>query len=314
MIRYVKTNLREQLRLEAPVHAVSVFGVAAALCDRWFETELRPFLAEHQQLAIISQKRKIGVLRDNVIAALERRLQAETVSRDIDSVPGEARDALREGDRALERAQSESFFLTRKIARMHQAIVDIVAQRIAAALSNSEDADAGSIFSETLTQMIAEPVAASLRCIEHTRDELMKAMQLAAAISGHGTPEKLPRPAGMPMLDVHEISQTIVIEKPRILLLLGQGAVASKIRRQLEQQYDRVLLEFLSLYANRLRRWMEQSVNALRNAFGAFADVHRAHFETPPAVVDSIDSSAIENDLRLLRRWESSEPVVLMGS
>jgi GTP-binding protein EngB required for normal cell division len=56
MIRYVKTNLGEQLRLEAPVHAVSVFGAAATLCDHWFETELRPFLTEHQQLAIISQK------------------------------------------------------------------------------------------------------------------------------------------------------------------------------------------------------------------------------------------------------------------
>ncbi len=306
MIRYVKTNLREQLRLEAPVHAVSVFGAAAALCDRWFETELRPFLTEHQQLAIISQKRKIGVLRENVIGALERRLQVETVSRDIDSVPGEATEVLREGDRVLERAQGEAFFLTRKIAKMHQAIIDIVAQRIATAFSDSDDADAGSIFSETLTQMITEPVAATLRCIEHTRDALTKAMQLAAATSGHGTPDELPRPAGMPMLDVHEISRTIVIEKPRMLLLLGQGAVASKIRRQLDQQYDRALLEFLSLYANRLRRWMEQSVNALRNAFNAFADIYRAHFDAAPVAAGLSEESAIENDLRILREWKHS--------
>jgi hypothetical protein len=147
MIRYVKTNLHEQLRLEAPVHAVSVFGAAAALCDQWFETELRPFLTEHRQLAITSQKRKISVLRENVIGALERRLQVETVSRHIDSVPGEATEVLREADRVLERAQGESFFLTRKIAKMHQPIIDIFAQRIAAALSNSEDANARSIFS-----------------------------------------------------------------------------------------------------------------------------------------------------------------------
>ena len=157
--------------------------------------------------------------------------------------------------------------------------------------------------------MIAEPVAATLRCIEHTRDALTKAMQLAAATSGHGTPDELPMPAGMPMLDVHEISQTIVIEKPRMLSLLGQGAVASKVRRQLEQQYDRALLEFLSLYANRLRRWMEQSINALRNAFNAFADMHRAHFEAPLATVGATDPSAIQNDLRVLRQWGRSEAV-----
>ena len=45
MISYVKTNLREQLRVEPPVHAVSVFAAEAALCGRWFENELRPFLA-----------------------------------------------------------------------------------------------------------------------------------------------------------------------------------------------------------------------------------------------------------------------------
>src|SRR6058998_3857502 len=55
MIAYVKANLRSELRVEPPVHAVSVFGADAALCDRWFESELRPFLAQHHELAIASQ-------------------------------------------------------------------------------------------------------------------------------------------------------------------------------------------------------------------------------------------------------------------
>src|SRR6516225_2544096 len=78
MISYVKANLRDQLRIEPPVHAVSVFGADAALCDRWFESELRPFLARHHELAIISQKRKIGALREAVIGALARRLEASS--------------------------------------------------------------------------------------------------------------------------------------------------------------------------------------------------------------------------------------------
>ena len=85
MIAYVRGNLRNQLRIEPPVHAVSVFGADAALCDRWFESELRPFLEQHHQLAIISQKRKIGGLRESVIGALERRLPAEVVSRETGS-------------------------------------------------------------------------------------------------------------------------------------------------------------------------------------------------------------------------------------
>jgi hypothetical protein len=181
------------------------------------------------------------------------------------------------------------------------------------ALSDSDNADPASIFSNTLTQMIAEPVAATLRCIEQTRDALTKAMQLAAATSDHSIPEELPKPAGMPTLDVIEVSGRIVIEKPRVLPLLGKGAVASNVRRQLDRQYDRALLEFLSLYANRLRRWMEQSINDLRNAFNAFADMYRANFEAPAAAIPS-DLSVIENDLQILREWNAANQAAEVSS
>jgi hypothetical protein len=159
MISYVKTNLHNQLGVRSPVHAVSVFGTDAALCDSWFESELRPFLAQHQQLAIISQKRKIGGLRESVIGVLERRLQAEAVHGGSSTLPDEKRETLREADRVLERAQGESFFLTRKITKMHRAIIDVAAERIAAGLIDSDHATAASIFSETLASLIAEPVA-----------------------------------------------------------------------------------------------------------------------------------------------------------
>ena len=35
---------------------------------------------------------------------------------------------------------------------MHRAIIDVAAERIAAALTESEDVDAASIFSDTVTQ------------------------------------------------------------------------------------------------------------------------------------------------------------------
>ncbi|MGC2352729.1 MAG: dynamin family protein [Candidatus Udaeobacter sp.] len=305
MLLYVKANLLDQLHVEPPVHAVSVFGADAALCDRWFESELRPFLARHHELAITSQKRKIGALREAVVGALERSLQARSEGASAERVrlPEDATEALRDGERTLERAQGECFFLTRKITKMQRAIIDVAAERIAAALIASDDVDAPSIFGETLMQMIAEPVAATLRAIEQTRDTLANTMDAVASASGRDAPEELPQPTGMPMIDVNEISQKIVIEKPRLVSLLGKGALASHIRRKLEINYDRTLLEFLSLYANRLRRWMEQSINELRNAFTAFADMHRSHFEAAAADLPSQDSSTIENDLRVLQTW-----------
>jgi GTP-binding protein EngB required for normal cell division len=307
MISYIRTNLRNQLRVEPPVHAVSVFGADAALCDRWFESELRPFLARHHELAIISQKRKIGSLCEAVIGALERRLQAEsgaTLTAKA-ALPDKATEALRNGDRILERAQGESFFLTQKITKMRRAIIDIAAERIAVATVESDNVNAGSIFSQTLTSLIAEPVAATLRSIEQTREALVETMEVAASASGQRTYDELPKPAGMPMVDVKEISQKIVIERPRMLSLLGKSAVALYVRRKLENEYDRALLEFLSLYANRLRRWMEQSINALRNSFNESSDMHRAHFEAAPAAAGPTDTSDVQNDLRILREWKT---------
>jgi len=315
MIAYVKANLRSEFRVEASVYAVSVFGADAALCDAWFESELRPFLAQHHELAMTSQKHKIGALREAVIGALQRRLQvgSKAVSETSATLPEKATEALRNGDRILERAQGESFFLTRKIAKMHRAIIDIAAERIAAALAESEEVDAASMFSETLTSLIAEPVAATLRSIEQTRGALAEAMQVAASASEQGPPDELPKPAGMPMMDANEIPQKITVEKPRVLSLLGKRMLASHVQRKLETEYDRALLEFLSLFANRLRRWMEQSINALRNAFTEFADMHGAHFEVAPAPGLS-DISALENDLRVLDEWDGVEDVSAISS
>jgi GTP-binding protein EngB required for normal cell division len=315
MIEYVKTNLRNQLQVEAPVHAVSVFGADAALCDQWFESELRPFLAQHHELAIASQKRKIGGLREAVVGALERRLQAgsEGISTEQAPQPSESIEALRNADRILERAQSEAFFLTRKVMKMQPQIIDTAAKKIAATLMESDDVDAAALFAETLTSILADPVAGILRSIEETRDVLDEALQVAASGRDGIAPDELPKPAGMPMLDVSEISKQIVIEKPAVLSLLGKGMLTSHVRRKLETEYDRALLEFLSLYANRLRRWMEQSINALRNAFTAFTDMHRAHFEAAPDS-GSADMSAIQSDLRILREWEAADQESVIGS
>jgi GTP-binding protein EngB required for normal cell division len=318
MFSYVKTNLREQLRVEPPVRAVSVFGAEAESCDRWFETELRPFLARHHELAVLSQKRKIGELREAVIGALERRVEGGAVAT-LDSLgPSEqATEALRNGDRILERAQGESFFLTKEIPKMQRAIIDVAAERIATALVESADGttpDTGAILSETLNQLIAEPVAATLRSLEQTRDVLTQAINVVTSSCGRDAPEELPKPTGMPMPDMSEISRTIIVEKPRMLSLLGKNVLASHVRRKLETDCDRALLEFLSLYANRLRRWMEQSIKALRSAFTAFADMQRAPFEAVPALGETADVSAVENDLQILREWNTANEETVISS
>jgi hypothetical protein len=162
---------------------------------------LRPFLARYHELAVLSQKRKIGALREAVTGALERRLEGgarATSGSQSPAFAAEATEALRNGDRILERAQGESFFLTKRIPKMQRAIVDVTAERIAAALIDAHPVDAASVFSETLTQIITEPVAATLRSIEETREALANAMDVVVLSSGSDVPEELPKPRECP--------------------------------------------------------------------------------------------------------------------
>jgi hypothetical protein len=83
--------------------------------------------------------------------------------------------------------------------KVQPQIIDAAAKKIAAELLDSDNTEAGSIFAETLTAMLAEPVGGILRSVEQTRDALDEAMQIAASVSNGTAPDELPKPAGMPM-------------------------------------------------------------------------------------------------------------------
>ena len=72
--------------------------------------------------------------------------------------------------------------------------------------------------------------------------------------------------------------------------------------REKEIERLRLLFDFLNLHANRLRRWMEQSVHAMRGAFAASADLQRAQLAGAPLDVAG-DPAKVRNDLCLLRDW-----------
>lgn len=304
MIDYVKTNLRTQLRIGPPVHAISVFGADAGLCDRWFEDELRPLLARHQELIVTAQKRKVGALREAVIAALERRLHIGAAGSPLAQAEpnDEAGEALRNGERILERAQGQAYFLTAKITKAKPDIIEAAAQSVAAALLESDAPDVAGAFGETLASVLAEHVTAVLHEVEETRAALLHALEIAATLSSATAVEELPKPTGMPAVDVTEFSKQIQIEKPVVVSLLGKSALVAHVRRKLENENDSALFDFLNLYANRLRRWMEQSIKSMRTAFTATADLQRAQSDAAQ-FANPADDTTLETDLRLLQNW-----------
>lgn len=222
----------------------------------------------------------------------------------MEGAGGEALQALRSGERTLERGQATAFQLTRKISGMGPEIVQRTAEEVARLWTGSDNAETSAIFSEILNRMVGQRVAECLQAIEHTREELTRAVGLAAKISEQPGPEDLPKPTGLPAFDASEITRKINLPRPTMLSFLGAGALVPYVRRRLEKQLDRALTEFLSLYANRLRKWMEQMLFTVRSAFAVAADTHRGQFQSREAA--STDATATESDLRILQTWEQS--------
>jgi GTP-binding protein EngB required for normal cell division len=75
MIRYVKQNLARECHSELSVYAVSAMPGHRGLLERWFEGEISPLYERSRELKSLSVKRKVGALRESVVAALTTRLR-----------------------------------------------------------------------------------------------------------------------------------------------------------------------------------------------------------------------------------------------
>jgi GTP-binding protein EngB required for normal cell division len=306
MVNYVKSNLQTQLHLDPPVYPISVIGKDANLCDRWFEDELRPMMARHRELILESQKRKVGGLRDAVIAALERRLRVNANDgQGIEQRTAGERPAasFQNAEQALERAQGQAYFLTNKIVQAKPDIIASAAEAIATDFAGSDNANPSQAFERTLTHILADHVAATLHFVEQTRETVLHTIRASGAESPAVLDDELPKPTGMPPLDASAIAGEVKVEKPSVLSLFGKTALAAYVRRKLEGEFDHHLFEFLSVYANRLRRWMEQSIKALREAYDARADMQRARATASEAAGPEQEQS-LQDDLELLKTWE----------
>ena len=91
VIRYVQEHLQGELGLHTNVHPVSSLSSHSNLLDQFFERELLPRFDTARILRNESIARKIGAMRETVVAALEMNLnrgerRSQTASMDIEEL------------------------------------------------------------------------------------------------------------------------------------------------------------------------------------------------------------------------------------
>lgn len=300
---YLRHELETRTHTELPIHAVSVVGADAALCDAWRDEVLVPWLEAHKRGLQLSLRRKVGLLRDAAITALQIRLEAgretavtaeTTEDRDAERLLAEALEALN----TCAREQRPPFPDARLAAR---EIVEEAAHNTAVLWSRSPERqiDAGSLLAASLSGKAGAAAREISRDLARLRARLAAAlMDAARAARLPRFDEELPPVAGMPVLDSHGVGR-LCVRRPAFAL--GRWLHRYAARRQLYRLGSmNQIHRLLSGYQVRLLDWRLHMVEELKRSFCAQRDILRAH-----ARVDGANASttlAIKDAVERLKR------------
>jgi GTP-binding protein EngB required for normal cell division len=283
VIEYVRHKVQEQMQVDLPVHLVSVRGADVALCDQWLAGELAPLLDRHKELSAAALKRKVGALREAVTGALQRRFEHKELP---DNAP--ALQALRDGETLLEAAERNARDVGRDMSKL-------VAPILANVTEHARDGDLSSCFTAAASAEIARTTAVSWRQLEELRSQLVKALQTAEQAAGATGPEDLPALRELPGLDLAPVIGGLNGTHWPATVRWSAGLRQHWLREQIEDP----LSDALNRYGQRLRHWARETVDGLRKAFTARADVCRAQLEG----TGDVDASCVAEDIRRLEQW-----------
>jgi GTP-binding protein EngB required for normal cell division len=303
---YIADHIRRELELSLSVHPVSVKPESSFLLDRWLQQEIVSLLDRHQQLAEESIRRKIGALRESVVAAVTIRLdRSRGEARPDASILQNAEDALRSAAGCFEVAREECLKATDEVRQFGGAALKHAASRILERWRESQDqaGDWGGILADALTKLPADKAALTFAALDALAKDLTQALRSAAAALD------LPDPPGddelrsllkeMPRIDIGPLGSDF---QPNLLRIPWRWMAKRQIENSLRNQYGPGVAEAFSSYGKMLEAWTRRMLADLQRHFEARADTYRAHLRGLAAsgsapTAKGAEKEALERDL-----------------
>jgi GTP-binding protein EngB required for normal cell division len=309
-VAYIEQQLDRELGITIRVHAVSSVPAARVLLDHFFERELLPRFEEAQSLREASVARKIGALRDSVIAALDTTLDRGERDGSQPAVPPELEARLRliTGEIGELGTQLDHAWL--KLGESPQSVLHRAVDRAISWIHSNPNRQVTALqLSEWIHDVVQGLLASHL---EQMRTAMERAIGLLQDVAkGLGSAEAP---------SVQDV-ESILREVPRFELAalpsqttagrwkwLGDGVVRSVIRSSLLKSIGPMLKEELHLYGYALRQWSDQAIGKMVMAVNTYADAYRAQIHRISGFSDgTTDAAQLRSDLHLLRNWNSAE-------
>lgn len=284
ILSYIGEHIASECKLDLPVHPVSVIPARRVMLDNWFNQDINPLYARSRELRAGSLRRKIGTLRDSVVAALEARLKrsggSSTQSKDQARI---AEALLRKTTGAIEEMQASNRHYAEESGANVSAATADAARRFLHAWSNGSYGVvvSGQLVRDSLTQFV------QLQVRKLQSDIAGLATQLAAELRECAADLEIPdAPAedefrslvrGAPVFE--SPSFTLNVSRPRVTALLGQKAAERSVRAQISGGLPPEFYTAYETYWQLTKSWSDSVLRQLKTKFEDYAENYRAQAE-----------------------------------
>lgn len=311
IIRYVQEQLQRELGLELNVHPVSSLASHSVLLNQFFARELLPRFEQARSLRNGSIARKIGVLRNSVIAALETNLDqkkrgARALPIDTEGLEERLRNVT--GMIGEQRTTLNHTFL--KLGETPETVLNQVADTALRWMRTHSKTRVTSLqLSEWIHDAVQQELERSIGSVGWVSHRAIDILQSVAQemgrtdIPAQDELEVLLR--DMPRFEMAALPNEINTSH---WMFLGDGVVRAKIRSSLRHSIGALLQQELHGYGHALSQWNQQFAGKMEFLISSYADAYRVQLHRLTGTSkDAIDAPQSENDLAHLKKWETEE-------
>jgi GTP-binding protein EngB required for normal cell division len=300
-IAYVSGTLARELGVSVSVRPVSTLASHATLAAQWFDEELRTRLSCHREQSAILLRRKIGALRETVVAVLASRLEAgHAPSVDDDTVRKPKHETLARMRAELEQIRSDLLARTARVHQCSEWLVDGASEELVRGWL--QKGGAGEELPQHLRDIIArraaeigDIVADGLRegC-DHLQQRLTQMFPVEVAT--------LPHARGRPLYDTDSLPALLSYERPR--WAFARALLLSSAKERIETAMLPALKERLSLYGDALRLWGVRYLDALGRLIDEALALEEAGERSRSGTPASAEATKdLRRDLHVLEHW-----------
>ena len=299
---YAQEQLARAGHAEIRVVPVSVLGAHRTSLDAWFEGTILPLFAKSREMREASMRRKAGLLRESVVAALHAQLRpAQGASTQVQAV--EAR--LRAATGRIAGLQPWCERECRRILTEREAAFRAAATRVFEAAR--QDLSAG-LARDALLEFVRErTVSLHERLLGFAREIAAELQSAALSLGMADAPAAAEFEAPLRESPVFEFTQfEFRAGRSSLAGLGGRSLVERRIAGRLERAVGERWTSALVCYSSLLNHWCAGVIKQWNARFESYAEGYRAQAQRAAggAALGEDDALSLAQDISALGAWE----------